>query len=84
MAQHPHADLIMAYAKIAQTTDKPWKHFQVQVSGGIWVGAAGGGAAFSRRVCLSPQTCPHHPHRQVRCAGACEGAAGLWSGVLHT
>ena len=40
MAQHPHADLIMAYAKIAQTTDKPWKHFQVQVSGGIWVDAA--------------------------------------------
>ena len=40
MAQHPHADLIMAYAKIAQTTDKPWKHFQVQVSGGIWLSAA--------------------------------------------
>ena len=39
MAQHPHADLIMAYAKIAQTTDKPWKHFQVQVPGGIWVDA---------------------------------------------
>ena len=37
---HPHAGLMMKYAKIAQTTDKPWKHFQVQVSGGIWVGAA--------------------------------------------
>ena len=37
---HPHAGLMMKYAEIAQTTDKPWKHFQVQVSGGIWVGAA--------------------------------------------
>lgn len=27
---HPHADLIMEYAKIAQYDDKPWKHFQLK------------------------------------------------------
>ena len=26
---HPHARLIMKYAEIAQTTDKPWEHFEV-------------------------------------------------------
>ena len=28
-AAHPHAELMMEYAKIAQTTDKPWEHFEV-------------------------------------------------------
>ncbi|WP_338804456.1 hypothetical protein WDV76_03070 [Xenorhabdus griffiniae] len=28
MPKHIHADLIMAYAKLAQETDKPWAHFQ--------------------------------------------------------
>ncbi|PHM68849.1 hypothetical protein [Xenorhabdus kozodoii] len=28
MPKHPHADLIMAYAKLAQKTDKPWEYFQ--------------------------------------------------------
>ena len=28
-AAHPHAGLIMKYAEIAQTTDKPWEHFEV-------------------------------------------------------
>ena len=27
---HPHAGLMMKYAKIAQTTDKPWEHFEVR------------------------------------------------------
>ena len=26
---HPHAELMMEYAKIARTTDKPWTHFEV-------------------------------------------------------
>ena len=26
---HPHAGLMMKYAEIAQTTDKPWEHFEV-------------------------------------------------------
>ena len=29
-AAHPHAELMMEYAKIAQTTDKPWTHFEVR------------------------------------------------------
>ena len=29
-AAHPHAGLMMKYAEIAQTTDKPWKHFEVR------------------------------------------------------
>ncbi|AOM39641.1 hypothetical protein [Xenorhabdus hominickii] len=28
MAKHIHADLIMAYAKLAQETDRPWEHFE--------------------------------------------------------
>ena len=28
-AAHPHAELMMEYAKIARTTDKPWTHFEV-------------------------------------------------------
>ena len=27
---HPHAGLMMKYAEIAQTTDKPWEHFEVR------------------------------------------------------
>ena len=27
---HPHAGLMMKYAEIAQTTDKPWTHFEVR------------------------------------------------------
>ena len=27
---HPHAELMMEYAKIARTTDKPWTHFEVR------------------------------------------------------
>ena len=29
-AAHPHAELMMEYAKIARTTDKPWTHFEVR------------------------------------------------------
>lgn len=29
-AAHPHAELMMEYAKIARTTDKPWEHFEVR------------------------------------------------------
>ena len=29
-AAHPHAELMMKYAEIAQTTDKPWEHFEVR------------------------------------------------------
>ena len=29
-AAHPHAGLMMKYAEIAQTTDKPWEHFEVR------------------------------------------------------
>lgn len=29
-AAHPHAGLMMKYAEIAQTTDKPWTHFEVR------------------------------------------------------
>ena len=29
-AAHPHAELMRKYAEIAQTTDKPWKHFEVR------------------------------------------------------
>ena len=27
---HPHAGLMMKYAEIAQTTDKPWEHFELR------------------------------------------------------
>lgn len=34
---HPHAGLMMKYAEIAQTTDKPWTHFEVrQNDSGVW------------------------------------------------
>ena len=29
-AAHPHAELMMEYAKIAQTTDEPWTHFELR------------------------------------------------------
>ena len=29
-AAHPHAELMMEYAKIARTTNKPWTHFEVR------------------------------------------------------
>lgn len=36
-AAHPYAELMMEYAKIAQTTDKPWTHFEVRQSdSGVW------------------------------------------------
>lgn len=36
-AAHPHAELMMEYAKIAQTTDKPWTHFEVRQNGScVW------------------------------------------------
>ena len=36
-AAHPHAELMMEYAKIAQTTDKPWTHFEVrQNKSAVW------------------------------------------------
>lgn len=34
---HPHADLIMKYAEIAQYDDKPWLHFEYKASTGKWV-----------------------------------------------
>ena len=34
---HPHAELMMEYAKIARTTDKPWTHFEVwQNDSRVW------------------------------------------------
>ncbi|PHM53497.1 hypothetical protein Xhom_03495 [Xenorhabdus hominickii] len=33
MAKHIHADLIMAYAKLAQETDRPWEHFEIKYLG---------------------------------------------------
>ncbi|MEQ1969729.1 hypothetical protein ABLA30_22830 [Xenorhabdus nematophila] len=33
MTKHIHADLIMAYAKLAQETDKPWDGFQYRIRG---------------------------------------------------
>ena len=31
-AAHPHAGLMMKYAEIAQTTDKPWEHFELRLN----------------------------------------------------
>ena len=34
---HPHARLIMKYAEIAQTTDKPWEHFEMlRYKSAVW------------------------------------------------
>lgn len=38
---HPHADLMLKYAMIAQHDDKPWEHFECDVGGGGWVGMIG-------------------------------------------
>ena len=32
---HPHADLMLKYAMIAQYDDKPWEHFEHQI-GAVW------------------------------------------------
>ncbi|PHM46559.1 hypothetical protein [Xenorhabdus miraniensis] len=36
MAKHIHADLMMAYAKLAQETDTPWEYFEVNYGGNDW------------------------------------------------
>lgn len=33
---HPHADLIMKYAEIAQYDAEPWKHFESRIKGDVW------------------------------------------------
>ncbi len=33
---HPHAELIMKYAEIAQHDAEPWKHFEVRRKGTVW------------------------------------------------
>lgn len=38
---HPHADLMLKYAMIAQYDDKPWECFECDVGGGGWVGMIG-------------------------------------------
>lgn len=34
--QHPHADLMLKYAMIAQYDDKPWESFEVRRKGTVW------------------------------------------------
>ncbi|QQK88456.1 hypothetical protein [Providencia phage PSTRCR_114] len=34
---HPHADLMLKYAQIAQYDDKPWEQFEYLASDGTWV-----------------------------------------------
>src|SRR5699024_6016367 len=34
---HPHADLMLKYAQIAQYSDKPWEEFQFKSIDGVWL-----------------------------------------------
>ena len=34
---HPHADLMLKYAQIAQYSDKPWEEFQFKSTDGVWL-----------------------------------------------
>ncbi len=34
---HPHADLMLKYAQIAQYSDKPWEEFQFRMVGTPWI-----------------------------------------------
>lgn len=34
---HPHADLMLKYAQIAQYSDKPWEGFQYKSIDGVWI-----------------------------------------------
>lgn len=34
---HPHADLMLKYAQIAQYSDKPWEEFEFKTIEGVWV-----------------------------------------------
>lgn len=34
---HPHADLMLKHAQIAQYSDKPWEEFQFQSVDGVWL-----------------------------------------------
>ena len=36
--RHPHADLMLKYAMIAQYDDKPWESFECLTTDGEWVG----------------------------------------------
>lgn len=38
---HPHTDLMLKYAMIAQYDDKPWENFECDVGGGGWFGMIG-------------------------------------------
>lgn len=40
-SSHPHADLMLKCAMIAQYDDKPWECFECDVGGGGWVGMIG-------------------------------------------
>lgn len=34
---HPHADLMLKHAQIAQYSDKPWEEFQFKSTDGVWL-----------------------------------------------
>lgn len=34
---HPHADLMLKYAQIAQYSDEPWEEFQSKSTDGVWL-----------------------------------------------
>ena len=53
--QHPHADIMLKYAQIAQYDDKPWEHFECDLGKGMWCDMVNAGfhTAFNYR--LKPQ-----------------------------
>lgn len=58
-APHPHADLMLKYAQIAQYSDKPWEEFQVRFYPSIdWVDCTNGYTGFfsTNEYRLKPQS----------------------------
>ena len=59
---HPHADLMLKYAMIAQYDDKPWENFECGVGNGVWGDMVADSAFYSN---LEYRLKPQEPKIQV-------------------